>query len=194
MRKSTIFRKMLKEPGAIVMPGAYDALSARIIEMGGFKAIIHTGYGTAASLLAQPDVGLVSFKEMRDRVKSIARAVNIPVIGDADTGYGNAVNVYRTVQDYVRAGAAAILLEDQLWPKRCGHMLGKAVISVEEMIGKIKAAIDARNELDPEIDTDPRAAYWKQERNGMWIRAALVAYLFNTDSHIMDYYSQHFNY
>ncbi|MCD6154221.1 MAG: isocitrate lyase/PEP mutase family protein [Candidatus Verstraetearchaeota archaeon] len=151
MRKSTIFRKMLKEPGAIVMPGAYDALSARIIEMGGFKAIIHTGYGTAASLLAQPDVGLVSFKEMRDRVKSIARAVNIPVIGDADTGYGNAINVYRTVKEYIWAGAAGLFIEDQVWPKRCGHMFGKQIIDKEEMVGKILAALDARDEEDPDF-------------------------------------------
>ncbi|HEC96280.1 MAG TPA: isocitrate lyase/PEP mutase family protein [Euryarchaeota archaeon] len=151
MKKSTVFRKMLKEPGVIVMPGAYDALSARIIEMQGFKAIIHTGYGTAASLLGQPDVGLVSFREMCDRVKSIARAVSIPVIGDADTGYGNAVNVYRTVKEYIWAGAAGLFIEDQVWPKRCGHMFGKQIIDKEEMVGKIMAAVDARDEEDPDF-------------------------------------------
>ena len=151
MKQTQMFRKMLEEPGVIVLPGAYDALSAKIIEMLEFKAIIHTGYGTAASLLAQPDVGLVSFGEMVSRVKSIARAVKIPVIGDADTGYGNAVNVYRTIKEYIWAGAAGLFIEDQVWPKRCGHMFGKQIISKEEMVGKIKAAVDAKNEEDPDF-------------------------------------------
>jgi len=151
LKKSTIFRKMLSEPGAIVMPGAYDALSARIAEMVGFRAVIHTGYGTAASLLGMPDIGLVSFGEMVERVKSIARAVQIPVIGDADTGYGNAINVYRTVKEYIWAGAAGLFIEDQVWPKRCGHMFGKLIIDKEEMVGKIMAAVDARNEEDPDF-------------------------------------------
>lgn len=151
MKRSTIFRRMLSEPGVIVMPGAYDALSAKIAEIVGFKAVIHTGYGTAASLLGMPDIGLVSFGEMVQRVKSIARAVRIPVIGDADTGYGNAVNVYRTVKEYIWAGAAGLFIEDQVWPKRCGHMFGKMVIDKEEMVGKIMAAVDARNEEDPDF-------------------------------------------
>jgi len=151
LKKSTIFGKMLSEPGAIVMPGAYDALSARIAEMVGFRAVIHTGYGTAASLLGMPDIGLVSFGEMVERVKSIARAVQIPVIGDADTGYGNAINVYRTVKEYIWAGAAGLFIEDQVWPKRCGHMFGKLIIDKEEMVGKIMAAVDARNEEDPDF-------------------------------------------
>ena len=133
------------------MPGAYDALSAKIIEKVGFKAIIHTGYGTAASLLAQPDIGLVSFGEMKFRVEKIARAVDIPVIGDADTGYGNPINVYRTVKEYIWAGAAGLFIEDQVWPKRCGHMFGKQIINKEEMIGKIIAAIDARDEEDSDF-------------------------------------------
>jgi len=151
MKKSTVFRRMLSEPGVIVMPGAYDALSARVAELVGFKAVQHTGYGTAASLLGMPDIGLVSFKEMVERVASIARAVNIPVVGDADTGYGNAINVYRTVKEYVWAGAAGLFIEDQVWPKRCGHMFGKLVIDKEEMVGKIMAAVDARNEEDPDF-------------------------------------------
>lgn len=151
LKKSTIFRRMLHEPGIIVMPGAYDALSAKIIEMVGFKAIQHTGYGTAATLLGMPDIGLVSFKEMVERVKSIARAVNIPVIGDANTGYGNPINVYRTVKEYIWAGAAGLFIEDQVWPKRCGHMFGKLIIDKEEMVGKIMAAVDAKKELDPDF-------------------------------------------
>ena len=151
MKKSTVFRRMLSEPGVIVMPGAYDALSAKIAEMVGFRAVIHTGYGTAASLLGMPDIGLVSFGEMVERVKSIARAVRIPVIGDADTGYGNAINVYRTVKEYIWAGAAGLFIEDQVWPKRCGHMFGKMIIDKEEMVGKVMAAVDARNEEDPDF-------------------------------------------
>ncbi|MEM1651652.1 MAG: oxaloacetate decarboxylase [Sulfolobales archaeon] len=151
MKKSALFRKMLSEPGVIVMPGAYDALSAKIAEIVGFKAVIHTGYGTAASLLGLPDIGLVSFGEMVYRVASIARAVNIPVIGDADTGYGNAINVYRTVKEYIWAGAAGLFIEDQVWPKRCGHMFGKMIIDKEEMVGKVAAASDARKEVDPDF-------------------------------------------
>jgi methylisocitrate lyase len=151
LKKSTVFRRMLSEPGVIVMPGAYDALSAKIAEMVGFRAVIHTGYGTAASLLGMPDIGLVSFGEMVERVKSIARAVRIPVIGDADTGYGNAINVYRTVKEYIWAGAAGLFIEDQVWPKRCGHMFGKMIIDKEEMVGKVMAAADARNEEDPDF-------------------------------------------
>ncbi|MEM2007471.1 MAG: oxaloacetate decarboxylase [Sulfolobales archaeon] len=151
MKKSAVFRKMLSEPGVIVMPGAYDALSAKIAEIVGFKAVIHTGYGTAASLLGLPDIGLVSFSEMVYRVASIARAVKIPVIGDADTGYGNAINVYRTVKEYIWAGAAGLFIEDQVWPKRCGHMFGKMIIDKEEMVGKVAAASDARKEEDPDF-------------------------------------------
>ena len=151
MKKSSILRKMLRKPGIIIMPGAYDALSAKIIEMVGFKAILHTGYGTAASLLGAPDIGLVSFREMADRVRSIARAVNIPVVGDADTGYGNPINAYRTVKEYIWAGAAGLFIEDQVWPKRCGHMFGKQIISKEEMVGKVMAADDARREEDPDF-------------------------------------------
>jgi len=146
-----MFRKLLKNPGIVVMPGAFDALSAKIIEKIGFDAIIHTGYGTAATLIDQPDVGLVSFKEMVDRVKEISRAVKIPVIGDSDTGYGNAVNAYRTTKEYIWSGAAGLFMEDQVWPKRCGHLLGKEVISIEEMSGKIAAASDARKEEDKDF-------------------------------------------
>lgn len=150
-KKSVAFRKMLSEPRVIVMPGAYDALSAKLVEDAGFKTIVHTGYGTAASLLGMPDIGLVGFKEMVSRASSIARAVNIPVVGDSDTGYGNAINAYRTVKEYIWGGLAGLFMEDQVWPKRCGHMFGKQIISKEEMVGKIKAAVDARNEEDPDF-------------------------------------------
>ena len=150
-KMTTRFRELLNESGIVVQPGVYDALTAKLAERVGFKMITHTGYGTAASLLAMPDVGLVSFKEMCDRVGIIARAVDIPVFSDADTGYGNAINVYRTVKEYIRAGAAGLFIEDQVWPKRCGHLAGKQVISAEEMVGKVRAAVDARNDEDPDF-------------------------------------------
>ena len=151
MKKSFLLRKMFQEPGAIIAPGAYDALSAKLVERAGFKAVHHSGYGTAASLLAKPDIGLVDFTEMCHQVKTMARSVSIPLIGDADTGYGNAINVFRTIQEYIWAGAAALFIEDQVWPKRCGHMAGKQVISKEEMKGKLNAAIKARDEVDPDF-------------------------------------------
>ncbi len=151
MRKAKQLRKLIERKGSILVPGVYDALSAKIAERIGFGVIFHTGYGTAASLLAQPDVGLVSFGEMVDRVASICRAVNVPVICDADTGYGNAVNVYRTVKEYIWAGASGMIVEDQAWPKRCGHMTGKETIPREESLGKIRAAVDARNEVDEDV-------------------------------------------
>ncbi|HDJ84025.1 MAG TPA: isocitrate lyase/PEP mutase family protein [Desulfurococcaceae archaeon] len=150
-KTSTLLREYLKSGEPLLIPGVYDALSARIAEMLGFKVVIHTGYGTAASKFGLPDIGLVSFGEMVERVKEICRAISIPVIGDADTGYGNAVNVYRTVKEYIYAGAAGLFIEDQVWPKRCGHMFGKQIISMEEMIGKVMAAVDARNEVDPDF-------------------------------------------
>lgn len=149
--KSKNFRNRLKEERAVVMPGAYDALTARLIEQAGFEAIIHTGYGTSATLLAAPDVGLVSFGEMCQRVEKISRSVSIPVIGDCDTGYGNVVNVRRSVREYCLAGAAGLFLEDQVWPKRCGHMFGKEIIPFEEWRGKLKAALATRDEVDPDF-------------------------------------------
>ncbi len=150
-KPTTTFRNMLNGPRAILLPGVYDALTAKIAEKVGFKVITHTGYGTSASLLGQPDVGFVSFKEMCDRVAEIAHAVAIPVFSDADTGYGNPLNVYRTVKEYIRAGAAGLFIEDQKWPKKCGHMMGKKIITIDELVGKAKAALDARNSEDPDF-------------------------------------------
>jgi len=150
-KMSTVLRALLKRPGLIVAPGVYDALSARICEMVGFEAVSHSGYGTAAATLGQPDIGLLDMTEMARQVGSVANAVQIPVLGDADTGFGNAVNAYRTVQEYIRAGAAGLFIEDQVLPKRCGHMRGKQVISKQEMLGKLKAAMDARDERDPDF-------------------------------------------
>jgi len=152
MKISKIFRKMLlEEPGMIVRPCAYDALSAILIERAGFKVVGTTGYGIAATLIGQPDIGLVSFGEMLERVRTIINAVSIPVDVDIDTGYGNPLNVYWTVYNFAKIGAAGVRIEDQVWPKKCGHMAGKKLISIEEMIKKIKAAIKAKNEVDPDI-------------------------------------------
>lgn len=151
IKGSTKYREMINQPGTIFMPGVYDSLSAKLAERAGFKIITHTGYGTAASLLGMPDVGLVSFKEMCDRVTYIARSVNIPLMTDADTGYGNSINVYRTIKEYIGGGAAGLFIEDQVWPKKCGHMAGKNIIPADEMVGKIRAAIDSRNEYDPDF-------------------------------------------
>ncbi len=150
-RTTTMLRALLARPGLIIAPGVYDALSARICEMVGFEAVSHSGYGTAAATLGQPDIGLLDMTEMARQVGSVANAVQIPVLGDADTGFGNAVNVYRTVQEYIRAGAAGLFIEDQVLPKRCGHMRGKQVISRQEMLGKLQAAMDARDERDPDF-------------------------------------------
>jgi len=141
-------RQLLASPKNLVAPGAHDALTAKIIEQVGFEAVYMTGYGQAASHLGQPDVGLMSMTEMVARVGCMASAVEIPVICDGDTGFGNVVNVMRTVREYEKAGAAAIQLEDQVAPKKCGHMTGRQVVPAEEMVEKIKAAVAARNDGD----------------------------------------------
>lgn len=122
----------------------YDALGARLVEEAGFEAVYMTGFGTAAAELGRPDVGLLTMSEMVDNARAIARACTLPVIADADTGYGNAVNVVRTVQEFEQAGVAAIHLEDQVSPKRCGHLEGKQVVPMDEMLSKIRAATAAR--------------------------------------------------
>ena len=136
------------QAGPLVAPGAYDALSARLVEQAGFDAVYMTGFGTSAALLGGPDIGLLSAGEMADNVRRLAAAVEVPLIADADTGYGNALNVRRTVQLYEQAGVAAIQIEDQVTPKRCGHMSGKEVVALTEMVGKIHAAVDARRDPD----------------------------------------------
>jgi carboxyvinyl-carboxyphosphonate phosphorylmutase len=142
-------RELLARPEPLVAPGAYDALSARLVEQAGFDVVYMTGFGSTASLVGRPDVGLLTGTEMVDNARRIAAAVDVPVIADADTGYGNAINVVRTVQAYEQAGVAGIHIEDQVMPKKCGHMSGKAVIPVDEMVGKLRAAVAARR--DPEF-------------------------------------------
>jgi len=145
------FRKLLEGDKLFMRPCAYDALSAVLIEQAGFEVIGTTGYGIAASLVGQPDIGLVGYAEMLERSRTIINTVKIPVDVDVDTGYGNAMNAYWTAQNFARVGAAGIRIEDQVWPKRCGHMVGKAIVPKEEMLGKIRAAMKARDEEDPEM-------------------------------------------
>jgi 2,3-dimethylmalate lyase len=141
-------RELLAGPAPVVAPGAYDALSARLVEQAGFDAVYMTGFGTTASLIGRPDVGLLSGTEMADNARRIVSAVDVPVIADADTGYGNALNVLRTVGLYEQAGVAGVQLEDQVMPKKCGHMAGKALIGADEMVGKIRASVEARHDPD----------------------------------------------
>jgi 2,3-dimethylmalate lyase len=149
MRVTTRLRELLAGPDLLVAPGAYDALSARLIAQAGFSAIYMTGFGTAASALGQPDVGLLTMSEMVNRAAALAAVVgDLPLISDADTGYGNPINVRRTIREYERAGVAAVHIEDQVWPKKCGHMEGKQVIPIDEMVQKIRAAVDARQDPD----------------------------------------------
>jgi carboxyvinyl-carboxyphosphonate phosphorylmutase len=150
---------MLLGAGPVLAPGAYDAMSALLVEQAGFPAVYMTGFGTTASLLGRPDVNLLTMSEMTAAARRIVSAVDIPVIADADNGYGNAINVIRTVREYEAAGVAAIHLEDQTSPKRCGHMEGKEVIPAGTMAGKIEAAVEAREDPDFVIiaRTDARA-------------------------------------
>lgn len=153
------FRELLAAPSPVLLPGCYDALGARLIEQAGFDAAYMTGFGSAASLLGRPDVGLLTASEMLDNLRRIVAATDLPVIADADTGYGNPLNVIRTVQEYERTGAAGMHIEDQVAPKRCGHMDGKQVIDSEEFVAKIEAAVAARTNPDFTIiaRTDARA-------------------------------------
>ncbi len=149
MRTTTRLRELLAGPDLVVAPGAYDALSARLIAQAGFSTVYMTGFGTSASVLGQPDVGLLTMSEMVSRASALAAVVgNLPLIADADTGYGNPLNVRRTVREYEHAGVAGIHIEDQISPKKCGHMEGKQVIPTDEMVQKIRAAVDARQDPD----------------------------------------------
>lgn len=158
-----MLRERLKDPKVIVAPGAYDCLSARLIEQCGFEAAFMTGYGAAASILGEPDYGLMTMNEMANVCANMNAFLNIPLIGDIDTGYGNPLNVYRTVKEFERAGMAAVHLEDQVFPKRCGHMENKAVISMEEHVEKIRAAVEARDEMLIIARTDSRATHGLDE-------------------------------
>ena len=147
-RMTARLRALLARPGCIVAPGVADAFAARLVAIEGFDAVYMTGFGTSLTRLGMPDVGLLTAGEMIDNAGRIADASGLPVIADADTGYGNPINTRRTIRDYEKAGVAGVHLEDQAWPKRCGHLAGKRVIPTAEMVAKIKAACDARRDDD----------------------------------------------
>ena len=148
MAKAELIRRALASHGQLIMPGVYDALSAKIAARAGFEVTFITGYSLSATLLGEPDFGLLTQTEVVSAAQRICSVIDIPVIVDADTGYGNAINVIRTVQDLIRAGAAGMFLEDQVWPKRCGHMLGKQVIPLDEQLNKLRAAVEAKSQDD----------------------------------------------
>jgi carboxyvinyl-carboxyphosphonate phosphorylmutase len=148
MKQTTKLRELIQRKEILVAPGAFDAMSARLIEAVGFETVYMTGFGTAASIFGVPDIGLLTMTEMVENAKRISDAIKIPVIADADTGYGNHLNVIRMVEEYEKAGVAGLHIEDQLSPKRCGHMEGKKLISTEEMVPKIRAAVASRKDKD----------------------------------------------
>lgn len=159
-------REILAEPGLVTMPCCFDALSARLIERAGFPLSFMSGFAVSATRLGLPDTGLISYTEMLDQGRNICGAVKIPVIGDGDTGYGNVMNVRRTVKGYAAAGFAGVMIEDQVWPKRCGHTAGKAVVPRKEAENRIRAAVDARTDgADVVImaRTDARATHGLDE-------------------------------
>ena len=148
VKKTTLFKSYVESSEIVLIPGVGDALSARLVEKSGFKAVFLSGYAASASLLGAPDVGLLSMTEMADCARRIADSVELPLFADGDNGHGNATNVMRTMREFERAGVAAIFFEDQVSPKRCGHMSGKQVIPAQEMTAKIRAAVDARVDAD----------------------------------------------
>jgi len=152
-------RKLLKSKKPLVIPGVFDAIGAKIAQKAGFDAMFQTGYGTSATLFGMPDYGFIGSTETVENARRICRSVDVPVIVDADTGYGNALSVWKLVRELEAAGASGIFLEDQRWPKRCGHMKGKEVVRKEEYAEKLQAALDARKNKDFIIvsRTDARA-------------------------------------
>jgi methylisocitrate lyase len=156
MKKTTLLKNAILERRALVVPGCYDAFSARVIEAAGFEAIQISGYGLAGSLLGKPDVGLVQMKDVLDLTWNIVQAVSVPVMADVDTGGGNAVNAAWITERLIAMGAAGMNLEDQVFPKRCGHMAGKEVIGADEMAGKIRACARMRDRLDPDFVINAR--------------------------------------
>jgi 2-methylisocitrate lyase-like PEP mutase family enzyme len=163
VRKTSQLRELLRSGTSLVVPGCYNALSAKVLAHVGFPALYMTGYGTSLSLLGLPDAGLATMSEMHLNARYIANAVAVPVIADADNGYGNAINVIRTVREYIQTGVAGIHIEDQASPKRCGHVAGRQVIPLAEAVGKYRAAARVRDETDPDFvliaRTDARGAH-----------------------------------
>jgi 2,3-dimethylmalate lyase len=148
MNRTTRFKQLIEAPAILSLPGVHDPLTARIAEQVGFEAITCGGYSATAALLGQPDTSVLSMTELADHYARICDAVDIPVFGDGDTGFGNMTNTVRTVRQFERSGLAGMFIEDQVFPKRCGHMAGKDVVPVEIIVAKLKAALDARVDAD----------------------------------------------
>ncbi|MBT7210511.1 MAG: isocitrate lyase/PEP mutase family protein [Candidatus Scalindua sp.] len=165
MNKCNLLRKRLSEPGIILSPGVYDCLSAKIAERTGFEVILTSGFGISGSVLGYPDYGLLTATEMLNAAGNISKSVDIPLIADIDTGYGNPINVVRTIENVIDLGIAGVILEDQEWPKRCGHLQGKRIIAMEEHVEKISAARFASGESGLVIvaRTDARAELGLEE-------------------------------
>ena len=165
MSKSKKLRTLLKDNKSVVVPGVHDPMSAKIFQDAGFPVLFTGGFSLSASTLGVPDIGLLTMSENIERVRRVTNTIDIPLIADMDTGYGSPLNVIRTVQECVNSGVAAIILEDQSWPKKCGHMEGKSVISNEEHVEKIKAAVHARGDSELVIiaRTDSRATHSLEE-------------------------------
>jgi len=156
MKKSTLLKNMIAERKALVCPGAHDVISAKLIERAGFRACQVSGFGLSASYLGLPDMAFLSFSEALDFSKNIIDAVEIPVMVDADTGFGNAINAMRDTEEFIKIGAAGMNIEDQVFPKRCGHLEGKQISPMEEMVLKIKACIEVKKKLDPDFVINAR--------------------------------------
>ena len=165
MSKSKKLRTLLKDNKSVVVPGVHDPMSAKIFQDAGFPVLFTGGFSLSASTLGVPDIGLLTMSENIERVRRVTNTIDIPLIADMDTGYGSPLNVIRTVQECVNSGVAGIILEDQSWPKKCGHMEGKSVISNEEHVEKIKAAVHARGDCELVIiaRTDSRATHSLEE-------------------------------
>jgi len=174
MNKCSLLRKRLAEPGIILSPGVYDCLSAKIAEKLGFEVIFTSGFGISGSVLGYPDYGLLTATEMLNAAGNISKSVDIPLIADIDTGYGNPLNVIRTIKDVINLGIAGVILEDQAWPKRCGHLDGKRVISMEEHVEKILVIVartDARAELGLDEAIRRGKAYYEAGADVIFIEA-----------------------
>ena len=156
MKKTSLLRKYILERNALVCPGAHDVISAKLIEQSGFKALQVSGFGLSASYLGLPDMAFIGFSDVVHFTKNIVDAVEIPVMADADTGYGNSINAMYVTREFISAGAAGMNIEDQVFPKRCGHLEGKQIIPLEEMVLKIRACTEARNGIDPDFVINAR--------------------------------------
>ena len=172
IRPSVRLRTLMREAAPLIVPGCFNAMSARVLEQAGFEAVYMSGYGSSLSVTGLPDAGLMTLTEMSENARRIAAAVSVPVIADADTGFGNAINVVRTVEEYCRAGVAGMHLEDQVAPKRCGHVAGREVIAREEAALKIRAAAKTRDAMEPDFvliaRTDSRGAHGGSLDEAIW--------------------------